>query len=199
MPQTKHTPENKPLYKTTVTIYSAFPPVTLDGLVNEANRAEVNQYAALGNDAIIASEITEVLDVVAVAADTAMTDRVREYFQHIPAIAGPEGLPRVQAEVFRDGYAHPLTFDATAWFRAASIADLRDLIDCNFSREHAAEKVAWHFRGTHEALTALLNQCDDAGDIYEVFVNAQDALNWIQAHRPDPTLDRAIQEWADRG
>lgn len=199
MPQTKHTPENKPLYKTTVTIYSAFPPVTLDGLVNEANRAEVNQYAALGNDAIIASEITEVLDVVAVAADTAMTDRVREYFQHEPAVAGPDGLPRVTAEIFRDGYAHPLVFDATAWFQTAPIADLRDLIDCNFCRDHAAEKVAWHFRGTHEALTTFLDACDDAGDTYEVFVNAGDALTWIQAHRPDETLTEAIREWKEQG
>lgn len=187
-------PADKPLYKTVITIYSGFEPVSMTGTIEEARRAEVNQFAGRGNDAIIASTVITTLGKDEVAADADVTDRVREYFQHEPTIAGPQGFPRVHATVRRDGYAHGTKFDATAWFETAHWSDLLAVIEANFTgHDHPMDEVAKFFRGGNDAVAAVLDACDDAGDLYIIEVDPEEAEAWLSDHRgDDDTLMTAL-------
>lgn len=96
----------------------------------------------------------------------------------------------VSAETHDDDRLFETPFDASAWFAAASDAEILALAACEWGRDYAADAVALWFDGRHAEITAMFSFKRSG---FECTVDRSDALAWIQQHRPY-LLDR-IQDF----
>lgn len=184
------------MHKTEIVIWTSYDPA-------EVELADL-AYQASEGDAYASKQTSTLVPAHSLAADPDATDGMLDFFEiETPkdtdssheATAGPNGGPHVMATLTKDGQVEGVEFDATAWFETAEIVQIRDLINCNFGGDYPADAVANHFRGINDEITALLDECDDEGEGFEVHVEPIDAIAWIAAHRPDDMLSMAIREW----
>jgi len=82
-------------------------------------------------------------------------------------------------------------FDATAWFEAATDANIEALLRIGCAGDKEADAVArWVARHGHDVeLQQLLKQCDQAGKsarlTFDVKISRADADGWVRQHRPE--------------
>lgn len=96
----------------------------------------------------------------------------------------------IRAEVHSDDYRYQVEFDATKWFEQASDKEIMGLAQCGWGGDYAADAVAEYFEDTLEEIAQLMNYCcattgsrEPVG--FEVKVNCDDAIAWLEQHRPD--------------
>jgi hypothetical protein len=94
----------------------------------------------------------------------------------------------IRAEVHDDEFRTSARFDATAWFEQASDKDILDLAKIDWRGDYAADCIAEFFEGRDvgtpdsvDDVFAAVNVLDTG---YEVSVEPEDAMRWIEKHRP---------------
>ena len=92
----------------------------------------------------------------------------------------------IQAEVHSDDWAAEAKFDATPYFEQASDEELKELADCDYGGDYAADDVARFFEDTDEGVAFVFKYLDARGDQgFECHVDVEQAEAWIRANRPD--------------
>lgn len=94
----------------------------------------------------------------------------------------------IRAEIHDDNYLASARFDATEWFEQANDEALKALIACQYRGDYAADNVADFFEhqdiGEPKTIDNVFQLCEAADIGYEVSIEPEDAIKWIQEHRP---------------
>lgn len=91
--------------------------------------------------------------------------------------------PAIKAEVHSDDRAESAEFDALPWFRVASDDEIVALAGIDYGGDYAADEVAQGV--SDEGVRRVLNYAAARKQMgFEVYVNEEAALNWIENERP---------------
>jgi hypothetical protein len=108
----------------------------------------------------------------------------------------------ISAEVHSDDHLHEVTFNALPWFEAANDNDIFALYQIGWGGEAEADEVALALESREPDIAALYQHTlatkhfkDPVG--YECNVDAEDAMTWLQNHRPE--LHKKILEAEKNG
>lgn len=96
---------------------------------------------------------------------------------------------KIRAEAHSDDRKINIEFNANAWFSRASDGEIKELADCDFGGDQAADGVARFFedfdlkiQDLFHYMHLLRNNKHPPG--FECYVNESDAKLWIETHRP---------------
>ena len=98
----------------------------------------------------------------------------------------------IAAHCHSDCQTVDIEFDAVDWFKQCSASDLKDLIDCDWRGDYPADDVARFFEDSSTA--PLFQYVATSGEGFECYVNEDDAIAWLEEHRPE--LLEQVQEVA---
>lgn len=97
--------------------------------------------------------------------------------------------PGVQAEVHNDSHSMTVDFNAAAWFAQACDKDILELSKIGWRGDYAADAVAEYFESSNGDIAALFSYCRATHNTrrhegFECSVNEDDAVKWLETHRP---------------
>ncbi len=96
----------------------------------------------------------------------------------------------IQAKVHSDDWAAEATFDATPYFEQAGDEELKELAECDYGGDNAADDVARFFEDTDEGVAFVFKYLDArGGQGFECHVDVKQAEAWIRANRPGLAKD----------
>ncbi len=110
-------------------------------------------------------------------------------------------LPPVQAEIHSDDHRAASNFLANRWLSEASDEEIRLLARIHWSGDTAADEVALFMESIDLKVELALDYCRTAVQIneepigFEVSVNSEEAMKWLDVHRP--TLAAQIRAEGD--
>jgi hypothetical protein len=101
-----------------------------------------------------------------------------------------DGQP-IRAEIHDDDRRFEVNFDARLWFQQASDEELVALRECDFGGDYPADAIGEFFDGLNPLVSELFT---NKWEGFEVNVNAEDALAWVAANRPEimPLLANSV-------
>jgi hypothetical protein len=97
---------------------------------------------------------------------------------------------RVPASVHSDDWRFEANFDAAAWMSVANDEAIRALHGIGFRGDYAADEVALYFEHTNAEIAAVLEYCRASqaggreGVGFECVVEEEEAMAWLEQHRP---------------
>ncbi len=102
----------------------------------------------------------------------------------VPAAPTGQATTRIRAGLRMDDVDLRVTFDAAPWFQAATDEQVQALADCGWSGDYPADEVAAGMRHANNEVDALLVLIEARGAGYECRVDPDDAVAWLNEHRP---------------
>lgn len=97
----------------------------------------------------------------------------------------------IHAETHSDDRAVEVEFDVTPYFKEAPTEDLVALINCGFSHDEPADRVAEHLAESNEEVAAMFtylearNKATRKSIGFEVSVDEEQAFTWLDSNRPE--------------
>lgn len=105
--------------------------------------------------------------------------------------SAPEPISKkslIRAEAHSDDFAFRVDFDAGFWFEKATDKAIIDLIQCGFRGDYPADEVAIFMAKYDPRVRGLFGYIEATNAVHDIgfecAVDPDDAINWIEKHRP---------------
>ena len=141
------------------------------------------------DDADVAAALWSVRNSVGMAPRGGRWSRADQVLRTMLRAMGVDantGSMNVAAEIILDDGHGQESFDATPFLRDADIEDIKELAECGWRGDYAADEVAWFVRELpgYEDVDALMTRMQKRGWGFEVVINEEQAMAWLAMHRP---------------
>lgn len=94
----------------------------------------------------------------------------------------------IRAETHSDDFVFEVAFDAIPFFEQASVEQIVELAKCEWRGDYPADAVAQHVQNLpgYEDVAIVLDYTTRKREMgFEVSVDANDAMRWLRANRPE--------------
>ena len=92
--------------------------------------------------------------------------------------------PEIEAHLSSDEGDNEVKFNAGVWFNQASDNDIKELKNCNWGKDYAADEVALFSREFDPKVAEVFNYIDEKQYGFECKINEKDAKAWIKKNAP---------------
>jgi len=94
------------------------------------------------------------------------------------------GYPVILARTYDDGHVVEVLFDAEPWFKQASDEEIRELAACRWGGDDASDNIAFFMADRNVEVANMFKQRDRSKCGFECYVDVEDAMKWLNTHRP---------------